>query len=282
MQVYTTKKDLLAILKSKKNKELSLGFVPTMGALHKGHISLVQRAFNENELVVVSIFVNPTQFDNEEDLDKYPNTLKQDLDLLEKVSTNIIVFAPTKNDIYDDKIKSESYNFNGLEKVMEGTFRAGHFNGVATIVELLLKTVGPDKAYFGEKDFQQLQIIKRLVTLKDISCQIIGCPIEREPSGLAMSSRNERLSKSTRKKAGFIYETLKTAKIKFGTKSAPIVKEWVFNQFLNSSLFELEYFEITDIDTLTPIAKKQIDIKYRAFIAVYTEEVRLIDNIALN
>lgn len=282
MQVFKFKKDLNGFLQSKTYKQKTIGFVPTMGALHEGHIALVKRAYEENDLVVVSIFVNPTQFDSKDDLDKYPITLEKDLQLIKKVSDKIIVFTPTKENIYDNQIKSNSYNFNGLEKVMEGTFREGHFDGVGTIVELLLKAVNPSKAYFGEKDFQQLQIIKKLVTLKAISCQIIGCPIEREPNGLARSSRNERLSKSTRKKASFIYKTLNTAKNKFGTESAKRIKDWVNNEFSKNSLFKLEYFEITDIDTLTPILKKQKNRKYRAFIAAYTEEVRLIDNIALN
>ena len=282
MQVFKFKKDLNSFLQSKTYKQKTIGFVPTMGALHEGHIALVKRAYEENDLVVVSIFVNPTQFDSKDDLDKYPITLEKDLRLLKTVSDKIIVFTPTKENIYDNQIKSNSYNFNGLEKVMEGTFREGHFDGVGTIVELLLKAVNPSKAYFGEKDFQQLQIIKKLVTLKAISCQIIGCPIERESNGLARSSRNERLSKSTRKKASFIYKTLNTAKNKFGTESATRIKDWVNNEFSKNSLFKLEYFEITDIDTLTPILKKQKNRKYRAFIAAYTEEVRLIDNIALN
>lgn len=282
MHVFKFKKDLDALLQSEPYLKKAIGFVPTMGALHKGHVSLVKRAYHENEVVVVSIFVNPTQFDNQDDLDQYPATLENDLQQLAEVSNDIIVFVPTRENIYSGKIKSKSYNFNGLEKVMEGEFREGHFNGVATIVELLLTAVKPHKAYFGEKDFQQLQIIRKLVEMKKLPYEIIGCPIEREPSGLARSSRNERLSKATRQKAGFIHETLETAKSKFGTESATIIKEWAIEEFSKNPLFKLEYFEITDIDTLTPIIKKQKNRKYRAFIAVYAEEVRLIDNIALN
>lgn len=282
MRVFKLKSKLKAYLQIKTVETKTIGFVPTMGALHEGHIALVKRAFAENDLVVVSIFVNPTQFDNQEDLDKYPQTLAEDLDLLEEVSTEIIVFTPTKQDIYDQDATSKSFEFDGLEKAMEGAFRPGHFNGVATIVELLLAAVNPKRAYFGEKDFQQLQIIKKLVALKAIPCQIIGCPIEREPHGLARSSRNERLSKPTRKEADIIYETLKTAKTKFGTESASTIKDWAMKKFGENKLFELEYFEITDTETLTPILKKQENVKYRAFIAVYAESVRLIDNIALN
>ncbi len=282
MQVFHLKKELRSSLSILIAKNYTIGMVPTMGALHQGHLTLAKQAIVENHYVVVSIFVNPTQFDNSDDLKKYPKTLDKDIDLLKTVSDKIIVFAPSANEIYSGEIKSKSYKFNGLEKVMEGKFRTGHFNGVATIVELLLKAVMPDKAYFGEKDFQQLQIIKKLVEIRAIPIKIIGCPIVREPHGLAMSSRNERLSKEVRKKADFIYKTLQSAKNKFGTKSADFTINWVQNQFKKYSNFKLEYFLITDIDTLTPVLRKQKGKKYRAFVAVYVEGVRLIDNIALN
>ncbi len=282
MQVFTRKNDLNALLKGEKVKSLALGFVPTMGALHDGHLSLVKKAVSENDLVVVSIFVNPTQFDNEEDFEKYPENLQQDIRFLETVSEDLMVFAPSKTDIYDDRIVSRFFDFNGLEKAMEGAFRTGHFDGVATIVSLLLHIVNPQRAYFGEKDFQQLQIIKKLVELEGIPCEIIGCPIVREQNGLAKSSRNERLSKLAQERAGFIYQTLQTVKSEFGMKSASTIKNWVINAFNANELLELEYFEIADIETLTPMTNKQENIKYRAFIAAYVEGIRLIDNIALN
>jgi pantoate--beta-alanine ligase len=253
-----------------------------MGALHSGHISLVKKALSENDLVVVSIFVNPTQFDKKDDLEKYPRTFEKDIDLLRQVSDKIVVFAPTVDEIYEGKVASESYEFEGLDKVMEGEFRSGHFDGVGTIVELLLRTVAPDRAYFGEKDFQQLQIIRKMAEIKHLPYTIIGCPIEREPHGLAMSSRNERLSKTTREQAGFIHNTLQTAKTKFGTESALDIKDWVASEFQGNPLFELEYFEIADEHTLTPALKIQDNQKYRAFIAVYADGVRLIDNLRLN
>lgn len=282
MLVIDHKEELKATIQGHRTKNRSIGFVPTMGALHEGHLSLVRKALSLNDVVVVSIFINPTQFDNQEDLKKYPQNLQQDIALLQSVSKNILLFTPSKEGIYDGTVVSGSYNFNGLEKVMEGTYRTGHFNGVATIVELLLNAVAPDNAFFGEKDFQQLQIIKKLVEIKKLPYRIIGCPIARETNGLARSSRNERLSTPTRKKAGFIYETLTTAKTKFGTESALDIKDWVKNVFEKSPYFKLEYFEIADTDTLTPILKKQRNKTYRAFIAVYAENVRLIDNIALN
>lgn len=282
MPVFQNKIELDKALQLWKSENKSVGLVPTMGALHKGHLSLVERALNDNDIVVVSIFVNPTQFDNKDDLEKYPADLENDLELLRSVSENIVVFAPDPKEIYGGSITSKSFNFNGLEKVMEGEYRTGHFNGVATIVELLFNTVKADKGYFGEKDFQQLQIIRKLVEQTNIPIEIIACPIEREPNGLARSSRNERLSKPIREAAGFVYKTLQSAKSKFGIENAKDIKEWVKKQINDNHLFELEYFEMTDVHTLTPMTKIQENIKYRGFIAVYAEGVRLIDNIALN
>ncbi len=261
----------------------SIGFVPTMGALHNGHLSLVSKGLSQNDVVVVSIFVNPTQFDNQEDLVKYPRTLDTDIALLKTVSDKtIVVYAPTVEDIYYNSIKSQSFTFDGLEHEMEGAFRDGHFDGVGTIVKRLLEIVKPDYAYFGEKDFQQLQIIKKLVELHHIPVKIIGCAIHRAKDGLAMSSRNTRLTPEHRAIAPFIYNTLKTAKIKFGTKSAKNVMEWVEKQFKKQSLLEIEYFIIADIETLKPVKRKSTKKTYRAFIAVYAGDIRLIDNIALN
>lgn len=282
MPIYRHKNELNPVLQKKRNKNYTIGLIPTMGALHEGHLSLVKKAIEENDVVVVSIFVNPTQFDNKKDLEKYPSSLKDDMLLLESISNDIIIYAPSKTDIYSGEVRSKKFNFNGLEKVMEGSFRTGHFDGVATIVELLLLAVQPHRAYFGEKDFQQLQIIKKLVEQNNIPVQIVPCPILREINGLAMSSRNERLTKGVREKAGFIYHVLTTAKSDFGTKSATDIRNWVKEKFKTNDIFELEYFEIADVETLTPILKKQIDQKYRAFIAVYVSDVRLIDNIALN
>lgn len=282
MYLFHHKKELVSHLENQRGQNLTIGLVPTMGALHTGHLSLVKRALSENDVVVVSIFVNPTQFDKKDDLEKYPRSLEKDIDLLQKVSDTIVVFAPTVEEIYDNDVKSQSYEFDGLDKVMEGEFRTGHFDGVGTIVELLLRTVEPNKAYFGEKDFQQLQIIRKMVELKKLPFTIVGCPIEREPHGLAMSSRNERLSKPTREEANFIYHKLQSAKAKFGTESATSIADWIKNEFHNHPLFDLEYFEIADEATLTPMLKKQDNQKYRAFIAVYADGVRLIDNLRLN
>ncbi len=261
-------------------KGTTVGFVPTMGALHKGHLSLIERAKKENDIVVVSVFVNPTQFDKQEDLINYPKTIEKDLSLLKSVFCDL-VFAPSAKEIYADNITSQSFNFDGLEFQMEGKFRVGHFDGVGTIVKRLFEIVKPTKAYFGEKDFQQLQIIRNMVKNHKIPIKIVGCEIFREADGLAMSSRNARLTEAHREAAPFIYKTLKQAKVKFGTKSALDVVNWVENEFEKHPLFKLEYFEIADEETLLTIKNKNPKQKYRAFIAVFAGKIRLIDNISL-
>jgi pantoate--beta-alanine ligase len=254
-----------------------------MGALHEGHLQLVKKALSKNDRVVVSIFVNPTQFDNNDDLVKYPRTIKQDLELLKTVSEDaIIVYSPTVEDIYEGNTVSEHFDFDGLEFEMEGKFRNGHFDGVGTIVKRFFEIVKPHHAYFGEKDFQQLAIIKKLVEKYKIPVHIIGCLIHREVNGLAMSSRNTRLKPAFKKAAPFIYKTLKAAREKFGTESAAYVLKWVENQFAGHELLELEYFVIADAETLKPVKRKSNKKSYRAFIAVYADDIRLIDNIALN
>lgn len=254
-----------------------------MGALHQGHLALVKRALEENDRVVVSVFVNPTQFDNPEDLVKYPRTLNRDMNLLSALSKNrIIVFAPSVKDIYDDNVRAEHFDFDGLEFEMEGKFRKGHFDGVGTIVKRLFEIVRPGKAYFGEKDFQQLQIIKKLVERYKLPVTVVGCEIYRETSGLAMSSRNERLKPEYMEEAPFIYKILNKAKEKFATKSADKVSQWVVNEFARNDLLDLEYFMIADVNTLKPVRRKSKKKSYRAFIAVFAGEIRLIDNIALN
>jgi pantoate--beta-alanine ligase len=279
MLVFAKIKSVQEKLKSLKNGT-TIGFVPTMGALHEGHLSLVEKAKKENDIVVVSIFVNPTQFDNADDLINYPKTIDTDLSLLKSAYCDI-VFTPTAEEIYADDIQSQSFDFDGLEFQMEGKFRAGHFNGVGTIVERLFEIVKPHKAYFGEKDFQQIQIIRKMAEKRKLTVKIIACPIHREKDGLAMSSRNMRLTKEQRAAAPFIYETLMKAKNKFGTENASEVVKWVENEFKNHPILRLEYIEIADEDTLLPVETKNSAKKYRAFIAVFAGNIRLIDNISL-
>jgi len=280
MQVFETKKDLQDYLFKKSQQNLSIGFVPTMGALHEGHLSLIKKAQEKNNITVVSIFVNPTQFDNQEDLIKYPKTLKNDIQLLESVNCDVL-FSPSVDEIYADNVVSASFDFDGLEHEMEGKFRNGHFDGVGTIVKTLFEIVKPTNAYFGQKDFQQLQIVKKMVSKHQLPVKIKGCKIFREKDGLAMSSRNARLSKEHRKAAPFIFKTLKKAKKKFGTENAKEIADWVKKQFKKHPLFELEYFTIADEKTLKSINKKESDKDYRAFIAVFASDIRLIDNIKL-
>lgn len=282
MKVFKEKNEVSAFLEAQRKKGLSIGLVPTMGALHAGHLSLVQKASDENQLVAVTIFVNPTQFDNKTDLEKYPRTLEKDLEILGHTNQNLIVFAPTAQEMYSGNVVSGSFDFDGLEHEMEGKYRKGHFSGVGTVVKLIFEIIKPNNAYFGEKDYQQLLIIKKLTEKHKIPVKIVGCPIKREENGLAMSSRNERLNKETRQKAGFIYSTLLKARHQFGTKSANTVRDWVKKQFSKQKEFSLEYFEIANANTLKTVKRKNKNKQYRAFIAVFANEVRLIDNIALN
>ncbi|MBM1104873.1 pantoate--beta-alanine ligase [Aurantibacter crassamenti] len=281
MKIVRTKNELKSLL-SGLDTSSGVGLVPTMGALHEGHMSLVKKAFDENAITVVSVFVNPTQFDNNDDLEKYPRTLDADIELLKQISDEIIIFAPSVSNIYPDGQYSETYDFKGLDQVMEGAFREGHYNGVATIVEKFLNLVEPTKAYFGEKDFQQLLIIKNLVALKKIPVEIIGCPIVREENGLARSSRNERLSKKMRDEASFIHSTLSEAKNKFEKMSANKVLAWGKKQFEKHPDLDLEYLNIAEASTLKLTKRKKPKTKYMLFIAVYAEGIRLIDNIVLN
>jgi len=280
MKTFNTKQELKTYLNAQNEANKTIGFVPTMGALHEGHLSLITKAKKKNDIVVVSIFVNPTQFDNKEDLVKYPKTFENDTKLLESVSCDVLFF-PSVEEIYAKNISSEKFDFDGLEHQMEGKFRDGHFDGVGTIVKTLFEIVTPNKAYFGEKDFQQLQIIKKMVDKNQLSVKIKGCPIFREDDGLAMSSRNTRLTKEHREVAPFIYKTLKKARKKFGTENANKITEWVTKQFKKHPLLDLEYFTIADEKSLETIKNKESNKNYRAFIAVFAGEIRLIDNIRL-
>ena len=283
MKIVNSKENIFKAIEGLKSQNKTVGFVPTMGALHIGHLSLVNKALKENDKVVVSIFVNPTQFDKNEDLEKYPRNLDNDISLLKTLSKeNIIVYAPSVNDIYGENIEANNFHFDGLEHEMEGKFRNGHFDGVGTVVKRLFEIVRPDNAYFGEKDFQQLQIIKKLVEKFHLPVHVIGCDIYREESGLALSSRNLRLKPEYVKVAPAIYKILKLAKEKFNKQSTKKVTEWVIKEFAKHSLLKLEYFMIADVKTLKGIKRKSSKKSYRAFIAVYADDVRLIDNIALN
>jgi len=281
MLIFNNKVDLNKHLQSISSTNSTVGFVPTMGALHEGHLSLLRMALANNTFSVISIFVNPTQFNNADDLKKYPRTLDSDVEKIQLVSHDIIVYAPSVEDIYEGNTSSQHFDYDGLENQMEGKFRPGHFDGVGTVVKRLFEIVKPTNAYFGEKDFQQLQIVKKLVEKEKLAVNIVGCPIFREANGLAMSSRNERLSASERDQAKIIYQTLKAAKELFKTQSPEQVSEFVTETFVHTP-FELEYFEIADEATLLPCIQKEGNKNYRAFIAVFVNNIRLIDTISLN
>lgn len=282
MFLLNKKVELQDFLSTFKNNKQSIGFVPTMGAIHDGHLNLMEQSLKENDCTVVSIFVNPTQFNNLEDLEKYPRTLERDTIKINSLSDKIIIFAPSVDEIYNGSTFANSFDFDGLDLQMEGANRPGHFDGVGTVVKKLFEIVQPDKAYFGEKDFQQLQIIKKLVDKYQLPITIIGVPIYRTSDGLAMSSRNERISKEGLNKSVFLYKTLVKAKKLFENEDIEKVTEFVELQFKNNPNFDLEYFTIADEETLLPTTQKAEGKKYRAFLVAHIENVRLIDNLSLN
>ena len=282
MEIFKTKKTLLDYIERQKEMGKKVGFAPTMGALHDGHISLYEAARKENDLVISSIFVNPTQFNNASDLEKYPRTIEKDIEILEKSALVDAVYIPEVTDIYPEGLKSKEYNFDGLENEMEGKFRPGHFNGVGTVVEELFRQVKPDNAYFGDKDYQQLAIIKKLVEKLNLPIKIHGVPIYREKNGLAMSSRNKRLDHEQCKAAKVIYETLVKVNDWFRIITVSEIYQRVKDIFENQRGMVLEYFEIADEATLKETDFFYKNRSYRAFIVVFVGDVRLIDNLHLD
>ena len=278
MEVFKTKDALTQALQCYRNGKRGIGFVPTMGALHQGHISLVEHCRRENAFTVVSIFVNPTQFNNRNDLVNYPRTLDEDMDKLSSAGCDF-VFVPSVEEMYPEE-DTRVFDFGILDKVMEGAHRPAHFNGVAQIVSKLFDTVQPDRSYFGEKDFQQLAIIQRLVAMMNSAIQIVGCPIVREADGLAMSSRNVRLTTEQRENAPTIARTLFACKEKVNTMPLNDLKKWVAEQINKTLYLQTEYFDIVDRKTLqTAVQYKENALQ--GCIAVHAGAVRLIDNICL-
>lgn len=281
MKLYKYIDETIAFIKQLKVENTSLGFVPTMGALHEGHLSLVERAKKENKRVVVSIFVNPIQFNNQEDLQKYPRTLENDLKLLSGIMEDgDLVFSPSSEEMYPAD-NSKKYNFGKLETYMEGAHRPGHFNGVGVVIDRLFHLIQPSRAYFGEKDYQQLAIIKKLTQMESYPVVIVPCEIMRESDGLAMSSRNARLGQEERKNAGRIFTLLNEAKklVHQGVDLAMISKslEKELNRIPN---FNVEYISFADEASLAPV-KNSANLPFRCFIAVFAGEVRLIDNLPM-
>ena len=275
MIVVETIKDLKQELAKYNSK--NIGFVPTMGALHSGHISLVERCVKENDVCVVSVFVNPTQFNDKADLERYPRTEEADKKLLEAAGCDI-VFMPGVNEMYPEE-DTRVFNFGSIETVMEGKYRPGHFNGVAQIVSKLFDAVEPTRSYFGEKDFQQVAIIRDMVRQLNIPVEIIACPIIREESGLARSSRNELLSAEERKKAALISQVLSKS-VNFAKEmSVDEVKNWVIDQFKTDEVFRMDYYDIVDGNSLQSVSSWEESDYIVGCIAVYCGKIRLIDNI---
>ena len=267
-------------LNNLKSKEKIIGFIPTMGALHNGHLSLVNKSVYQNDFTVVSIFINPTQFNNVDDLKTYPSDIDKDLELLRSISDKIIVFNPEPNELYSGDIRLDNFNFNGLDKYMEGKFRGDHFVGVATVVSKLFSLIKADNTYFGEKDFQQLRIIENLIKEKNFSTKLIRCETIRSEDGLALSSRNNQLNFSSKKIATNLFKALNFAKEKIDVLSINEIEKKISDDLSNFKEIKLEYFVIADEQNLKPIKYKQTE-KYRAFIAAYVSGIRLIDNVKL-
>ena len=278
MVIFNEKEKLTPAIVELKNQNKTIGFIPTMGALHEGHMSLVKASKAQNDYTIVSIFVNPTQFNNPEDLEKYPRTEEKDIELLTKNGCDF-VYLPTVNDLYATNEVAKKYDFGTIDKVMEGASRPGHFDGVATIVSKLFRAVKPTRAYFGEKDFQQIRIIQEMVKQEGLDVLIMPMPIYRAETGLAFSSRNARLSTQQTDDAPQIYSILsKAVALKNNGKDVAEITKFVENEFANSS-FKLEYFEITDENSLETIQHFSDAKNIRGFVVAYAGEVRLIDNI---
>lgn len=263
------------------NPNKTIGFVPTMGALHKGHISLIKNAQLNCDIVVCSIFVNPKQFNKQQDLDNYPNTIERDLKNLEECNCDI-VFVPSVLEIYPKNSTEKSYDFGSLATEMEGEHRPGHFDGVAQVIERFFQIINPDYAFFGEKDYQQLAIVRALTKQLNLKVKIIGCPTVREPSGLAMSSRNERLTEEEKKAASKIFKCLKYISENKEKYSVKEIKQYFINNIDNDPHLKTEYFEIADSITLKKIKDWKECGQPIAFTAVNVRDVRLIDNITIN
>ena len=274
MRAYSSHKDIIKLV----NKVDSVGLVPTMGSLHEGHLYLIRIALSENEKVIVSIYVNPLQFNSSDDLKKYPRDIKNDLQKLETLS-DIIAYVPNDNEMYKKDKKKKKYNFGQFTKIMEGKMRPGHFNGVGTVVEKLLRMFNPTNAYFGEKDFQQLILIKALVREQKLKVNIIGCKTIREDDGLAMSSRNKLLNNTERESASHIIKLLKKARQLYKSSTLEETKRNILKDALMIENLNLEYFEIHDTSDLSGFFEQEKEI--RAFIACKVGKIRLIDNLTI-
>lgn len=281
MFITINKTDLSDFLQKQRNKGKTIGFVPTMGALHEGHISLINESKKQSDITVCSIFVNPTQFNDKADLERYPRMPEKDAAMLEKAGCDVL-FLPGVTEIYPEEDKRQ-FDFGNLDKVLDGAHRPGHFNGVAQVVSRLFDVVKPDKAFFGLKDYQQLLIIKSLTQLLKLSVEIVPCPVLREADGLAMSSRNMLLTNEERKAAAIIPKLLQEAKtLLLEGKSVPEIKNNALSQLSKNPLYKLDYFEVCDADTLTSITSLNEHGASIILIACFVGKIRLIDNLVIN
>jgi pantoate--beta-alanine ligase len=280
MKKYSLISEMARAMQKEHKSGRRVGFVPTMGALHEGHLSLIGESRKDNDITVCSIFVNPVQFNNKQDLEKYPRNLDEDLRLLQSAGCDY-VFVPGEEEIYPDGVPDLEFNFGRLDKVLEGKFRPGHFKGVAIIVKKLFEIITPDNAYFGKKDYQQLLVIRHLASVFQLPVQIHGCPIVREPDGLAMSSRNLRLTIGERQIASHIYQVLCKVKEKTGHLPVKELRQWAVKKINSNPVFRVEYFEIVDKNDFHIIESWKEKENAIACTAVYLGDVRLIDNIEL-
>lgn len=278
MRVVKTISELKSLISGYKQENKTVGLVPTMGALHAGHKSLVDRARKENDIVVVSVFVNPTQFNNKQDLATYPRTEERDCALLEAAGCDV-VFMPAVEEVYPEP-DNRQFDLGAVAEVMEGAHRPGHFNGVAQIVSKLFGFVEPDRAYFGEKDFQQIAVIRKMVQLEGLKLQIVACPIKREDDGLALSSRNVRLTAEQRQLAPNIYRVLKESCNFAKSHTVAETEKFVVDSLNALPQMEVEYYSIVDALTMQPVSDWADADSITGCITVYCGEVRLIDNIA--
>ena len=268
------------LLKTREYK--NLGLVPTMGSLHKGHVKLIEKCSMECDESIVSIFVNPTQFNDKIDLANYPQSIKKDIELIRKINPNAIIYNPMESDLYKSPAKAENFDLDGIDKIIEGKYRKGHFQGVATIVKILFEKFSPNLAFFGEKDYQQVLIVRKLIKKCNLDVKIKTISTVREKTGLAISSRNFLLKKDTRYDAKIIYESLCIAKKMIKTYDFDKIKDFINNLFLLDKKFHLEYFYIVESTSLKEVTSFNPDVKIRAFICARFQKTRLIDNIPLN
>ena len=280
MRSFNLSSEILNLLNTKEYK--SLGIVPTMGSLHNGHVKLIEKCSTECDETIVSIFVNPTQFNNKIDLIKYPKSVKKDIEIIKKINSNAIIYTPFESDLYPSPVRADIFDLDGIDKIIEGKFRKGHFQGVATVVKKLFEKFSPDYAYFGEKDYQQIIVVKKLIKKNNLKVKIKSVLTIREKSGLAISSRNILLNDENRFEAKIIYESLCEVKKMINKYDFIEIKDFINRVFWGNKKFNLEYFYIAENNSLKEVKSFDPNVKLRAFICVKVQGVRLIDNIELN